>query len=204
MSSLSATELQAIVRLVIQQTLAEAAGEPAYPAPTISSPAPVQPEAASDSARKTVAIGADHGGFDMKESLKAYLGELGYPVIDCGTQNKTSVDYPDFALAVALLVSQGKAWRGIVVDGAGVGSCMVANKVPGVRAALCYDHATAMNSREHNDANLLTLGAGLIGDGLARQIVNTWLSTGFLGGRHTRRVEKIIAIERQFMKVETK
>jgi ribose 5-phosphate isomerase B len=200
MSSLSETELQAIVRLVIQQTLAEIASAPTQPAPPSSSPAPAQPDAAPASMKNTVAIGADHGGFDMKESLKAYLGELGYPVIDCGTKDKNSVDYPDFALAVALLVSQGKAWRGIVVDGAGIGSCMVANKVPGVRAALCYDHASAVNSREHNDANLLTLGAGLIGDGLARQIVNTWLSTGFLGGRHARRVEKIVAVERQFMK----
>ena len=212
MTSLSENELQAIVRLVIQQTLAEAGGAVAQTAVAGSSPAsaqaapaskkltPAQPDAAAAADKKTVAVGADHGGFEMKESLKAYLGELGYPVIDCGTQDKTSVDYPDFALAVAVLVSQGKAWRGIVVDGAGIGSCMVANKVPGVRAALCYDHATAVNSREHNDANLLTLGAGLIGDGLARQIVSTWLSTGFLGGRHARRVEKITAVERQFMK----
>jgi ribose 5-phosphate isomerase B len=200
MSSQSETELQAIVRLVIQQTLAEAASAPAQPPSPSNPPAPSQAEAASQAARKSVAIGADHGGFEMKESLKVYLGELGYTLIDCGTKDKTPVDYPDFALAVALQVSQGKAWRGIVVDGAGIGSCIVANKVPGVRASLCYDHATAVNSREHNDANLLTLGASLIGDGLARQIVNTWLSTAFLGGRHARRVEKITAVEHQFMK----
>jgi ribose 5-phosphate isomerase B len=135
----------------------------------------------------------------MKESLKAFVTELGYQVLDCGTNSTEAVDYPDFALAVALLVSEGKAWRGIIVDGAGIGSCMVANKVPGVRAALCYDHASANNSREHNDANVLTLGAGLIGDNLARQIVKTWLATPFGGGRHTRRVDKITAVERQFL-----
>src|SRR5688572_18689222 len=115
---------------------------------------------------QTVAIGADHGGFPMKEMLKADL-QSRYTVIDCGTDSTASVDYPDFALAVAQLVSSGRAWRGIMIDGAGIGSCMVANKVPGVRAALCYDNATAVNSREHNDANCLTLGAGLIGSALA-------------------------------------
>ncbi len=147
-----------------------------------------------------VAIGTDHGGFAMKEDLKKYLQELGYAVTDCGTNDTSSVDYPDFALAVSKLVSQGKAWRGIVIDGAGIGSCMVANKVPGVRAAMCYDYATAVNSREHNNANVLTLGAGLIGPSLARQIVQVWLATDFGGGRHARRVEKIDAIEKQYLK----
>ena len=151
-------------------------------------------------AKRVVAIGSDHGGFALKETLKPYLAELGYSVSDCGTQDKNPVDYPDFALAVAQMVSQGKAWRGIMIDGAGIGSCMVANKVPGVRAALCYDHATAVNSREHNDANLLTLGAGLIGEALARQIVQTWLATDFGGGRHAPRVAKIVAVEKQFLK----
>jgi len=145
----------------------------------------------------TVAIGADHGGFPMKEMLKAEL-QGHYTVIDCGTDSTASVDYPDFALAVAQLVSSGRAWRGIMIDGAGIGSCMVANKVPGVRAALCYDNATAVNSREHNDANYLTLGAGLIGSALAKQIVETWLKTDFAGGRHARRVEKIMAVEKRF------
>ena len=112
------------------------------------------------------------------------------------------MDYPDLAFAVARLVSAGQAARGILVDGAGIGSAMAANKVPGVRAALCYDHATAVNSREHNDANVLTLGAGLIGPALARQIVETWLATPFGGGRHQRRVDKIIAIEQRFLKNE--
>ena len=147
--------------------------------------------------QRTVAIGADHGGYALKEALKAAL-QTDYTVIDCGTNSSDSVDYPDFALAVAQMVSSGRAWRGIMIDGAGIGSCMVANKVPGVRAALCYDHATAVNSREHNDANLLTLGAGLIGTALAKQIVETWLKTEFGGGRHAKRVEKIMAVERKF------
>jgi len=150
--------------------------------------------------QRSVALGADHGGYPMKEMLKAHLAKTGFQVIDCGTNSTESVDYPDFALAVAELVGQGKAWRGIIVDGAGIGSCMTANKLPGVRAAMCYDYATAVNSREHNDANVLTLGAGLIGEALARQIVDTWLATEFGGGRHARRVDKIIAIENKFMK----
>jgi len=149
---------------------------------------------------RVVALGADHGGYALKEDLKAYLGELGYAVIDCGTGSSEPVDYPDLAYAVARLVADGRAWRGIVVDGAGIGSCMAANKVPGVRAAMCYDHATAVNSREHNDANVLTLGGGLLGRNLARDIVKTWLGTEFGGGRHSRRVDKIMDIERRFLK----
>jgi ribose 5-phosphate isomerase B len=145
---------------------------------------------------KTIAIGADHGGFSLKESLIVYLNEEGYQVVDCGTKSTDSVDYPDFAQAVAQQVQSGKAWRGIMIDGAGIGSCMAANKVPGVRAAMCYDHATAYNSREHNNANLLTLGAGLIGPNLAKQIVKTFLDTEFGGGRHARRVDKIMEIEK--------
>ncbi len=149
---------------------------------------------------KIVALGADHAGYRLKEALKGFVEELGYQVIDCGTNSPDAVDYPDFAYAVARLVAEGRAWRGIIVDGAGIGSCMAANKVPGVRAALCYDQATAVNSREHNDANVLTLGAGLIGEHLARQIVKTWLETGFGGGRHARRVAKIVAIEKRYLK----
>jgi len=149
---------------------------------------------------RVVAIGTDHGGVDLKEILKKDLAENGYEVIDIGTHTKDSVDYPDIALSVAQLVAQGKAWRGVVIDGAGIGSCMAANKVPGVRAAMCYDYATAVNSREHNNANVLTLGAGLIGINLAKQILNTWLTTEFGGGRHARRVDKITAIMDQFIK----
>jgi len=147
-----------------------------------------------------VALGADHGGYVLKEDLKTYLAGLGYPLVDCGTHSIEAVDYPDYAYAVAQLVASGQAWRGIVVDGAGIGSCMAANKVPGVRAALCYDYATAVNSREHNDANVLTLGGQLVGQGLARQIVKAWLETSFGGGRHARRVDKIVAIEERFLR----
>jgi len=152
------------------------------------------------SGERVVALGADHGGFELKEVLKAFLTEQGYTVLDCGTDSPASVDYPDFAYAVAKLVSEGRAWRGIVVDGAGIGSCMAANKVPGVRAAMCYDVSTAVNSREHNDANVLTLGGRLIGTELAKEIVRTWLITEFGGGRHARRVEKIMEIERRFLR----
>lgn len=162
-----------------------------HPVPTIS-------QETVSNLKRVVAIGADHGGFVLKESLKPFLADFGYEVIDCGTNDKNPVDYPDFAVAVARLVASGKAWRGIMIDGAGIGSCMTANKVPGIRAAMCYDHATAVNSREHNDANMLTLGAGLIGENLAQQIVKTWLGTEFLGGRHAKRVEKIEAIEKQY------
>jgi ribose 5-phosphate isomerase B len=151
-------------------------------------------------AAKTVALGADHGGYALKEDLKNFVGELGYRIVDCGTHSTDSVDYPDLAYAVAQLVSDGRAWRGIIVDGAGIGSCMAANKVPGVRAAMCYDHATAVNSREHNDANVLTLGGMLLGSNLARQIVKAWLETDFGGGRHARRVDKIMDIERRFLR----
>lgn len=149
---------------------------------------------------KVIAIGADHGGYTLKESLKIVLGELGYGVIDCGTNSADSVDYPDFAFAVAQLVADDRAWRGIIIDGAGIGSCMTANKVPGVRASMCYDQATAANSREHNNANVLTLGAGLLGTNLSKQIMKTWLETSFGGERHARRVDKIMEIERRFTK----
>jgi len=169
------------------------------PAAPPGAPAAQEGRAASvPSAQKVVAIGADHGGFALKEVLKGHLRDLGCHVVDCGTSGTEAVDYPDFALAVAELVAQGRAWRGILVDGAGIGSCMAANKVPGVRAALCYDQATAVNSREHNDANVLTLGAGQIGESLARQIVKTWVETPFAGGRHARRVAKIADIEGRF------
>ena len=148
---------------------------------------------------KAIAIGADHGGYELKEQLKSML-TADYEVIDCGTHSQESVDYPDFAYAVAQLVANGRATWGIIIDGAGIGSCMAANKVPGVRAAMCYDQATAVNSREHNNANVLTLGAGLIGPNLAQQIVTTWLATDFGGGRHARRVNKIDEIGKRFAK----
>jgi ribose 5-phosphate isomerase B len=149
---------------------------------------------------KVVALGADHAGYPLKLEMARTLAELGFQVQDCGTGSADSVDYPDYAVAVAQLVASGRAWRGIMIDGAGIGSCMVANKIPGVRAAMCYDQATAVNSREHNDAHVLTLGAGLIGPALARQIVHAWLQTEFAGGRHARRVNKIVEIDRRYRK----
>lgn len=191
MSLISDDELKVIVEKVVQRTISDT---------------PVKTEASDTSGiaeLKTIALGADHGGYKMKEMLKAYLTSTGHPIIDCGTDSTESVDYPDFALAVAEKVSSQAAWRGIIVDGAGIGSCMTANKVDGVRAAMCHDHATAVNSREHNDANVLTLGAGLLGDNLAVQIVDTFLKTKFAGGRHYRRVEKIMAIEQRAVKADS-
>ena len=138
--------------------------------------------------RMKVAIGADHGGFDLKAELLAYLQSAGHAVEDVGTLSREAVDYPVFARAVAEAVAEGRADVGIMIDGAGIGSCMVANKVPGVRAALAYDLSSARNSREHNDANVLTLGAGLIGAGLAKQIVEMWLATECTEQRHLHRV----------------
>ncbi len=189
MSEISDAEIHAIVERVLQQVLG-AARQPAAPAPA-ANPAP---------GRKVVAIGADHGGFELKETLKPELTALGFDVQDVGTHSKDAVDYPDFALAVAQAVSSGKAWRGIMIDGAGIGSCIVANKVPGIRAGMAYDYSTAVNSREHNDTNVLTLGAGLIGVNLAKQIVKTWLTTEFAGGRHAPRVDKIKSVEKQYLK----
>jgi deoxyribose-phosphate aldolase len=137
---------------------------------------------------KRIALGADHGGFELKASLAAHLREAGYQVEDVGTSSREAVDYPVFARAVAEAVSRGGADVGIMIDGAGIGSCMVANKVPDVRAALAYDISSARNSREHNNANVLTLGAGLIGAGLARQIVDVWLATECTEQRHLNRV----------------
>src|SRR6185503_882898 len=154
----------------------------------------------SPSGKKGIASGADHGGYELKEALKSDIRALGVEGRDVGTNSQYAGDYPDFAHAVAQAVSAGKAWRGIMIDGAGIGSCIVANQVPGVRAGMAYDVSSANNSREHNDTNVLTLGAGLIGTALAKQIVKVWLTTEFAGGRHTPRVEKIKAVERKYLK----
>ena len=142
---------------------------------------------------KIIALGADHGGFALKEELKTYLTDQGYSITDCGTNipPPAAVDYPKFALAVAQNIADGKAELGIMIDGAGIGSAMTANKVKGVRAALCYDISTARNAREHNNANVLTLGAGLVASGLAKQIVDTFLSTECTADRHLQRVAMI-------------
>jgi deoxyribose-phosphate aldolase len=137
---------------------------------------------------KRIALGADHGGFELKAGLAAHLRQAGHQVEDVGTSSREAVDYPVFALTVAEAVSEQRADVGIMIDGAGIGSCMVANRVPGVRAALAYDLSSARNSREHNDANVLTLGAGLIGASLAKQIVDVWLATECTEPRHLKRV----------------
>ena len=192
MDNFSEQDLKRIVDEVVSGLMREMPSRITSAPETKSRPVPV-PEIAKG---KIVAIGADHGGFPMKENLKVYLEENGYQVLDCGTTSTDAVDYPDFAKAVAQQVSSGKAWRGVMIDGAGIGSCMAANKVAGVRAAMCYDYATASNSREHNNANVLTLGAGLIGPSLAKQILTTFLETDFGGGRHAGRVAKIMEIEK--------
>jgi ribose 5-phosphate isomerase B len=157
------------------------------------------PRRGSPNARM-VAIGADHGGFKMKEELKAFLNELGQQVHDFGTNSEDAVDYPDFAYAVARSVAEGTADVGIVIDGAGVGSAMTANKVPGVRAAAAYSVDVARNSREHNGANVLTLGSKTISSKEMRDIVRAWLGTDLTEDRHRKRVAKIEAIERQYLR----
>ncbi len=199
MPGMNDDEIQQIVRRVVEQAMG--LSTPAKNAAGAAQQTPALPKAETSTAtKKVVAIGSDHGGYELKELIKPDLSAMGFEVVDVGTTSKEAVDYPDFAHAVANLVSSGKAWRGIVIDGAGIGSCIVANKLPGVRAGMAYDYSSAINSREHNDTNVLTLGAGLIGVNLAKQIVKTWLTTDFGGGRHAKRVEKIAAIEKQYLK----
>ena len=150
--------------------------------------------------KRTIAVGSDHGGYPMKEELKSLLTELGHRVHDFGTDSESAVDYPDFAHAVARAVANGSADVGIVIDGAGVGSAITANKVPGVRAAACYSVEVARNSREHNDANVLTLGSKTISSAQMREIVQAWLGTEITEDRHRKRVAKIEAIERQYQR----
>ncbi len=193
---LSESELQELVQRIVQRTIGEVDRGSEIDSPS-SQPDSSSGKLEQKNRSRRIAIAADHGGYSLKENLKPYLQQQGYQLDDCGTHSTESVDYPDFAYAVAKKVSDGEAWRGIIIDGAGIGSCMVANKVHGVRAAMCYDHATAVNSREHNNANVLTLGAGMIEPSLARQIVMTFLNTTFGGGRHARRVDKIMDIEKK-------
>lgn len=144
----------------------------------------------------TISIGSDHRGYDAKERIKALLREMSVGVQDHGAGSREACDYPDAALKVAADVAQGKADRGILFCGTGLGMSIAANKVAGVRAALCHDELTAQLSRRHNDANVLCLPADLIGDALMQSMVRTWLETKFEGGRHGRRVEKIVAFEK--------
>ena len=188
------------MRRIVDATLD---GDPA--ARTREAPAaPSQEAAVAGSApapdRVAIAIGADHGGVALKDRIGEMLTTTGFAVHDCGTHGSDPVDYPDVAHAVARLVADGTCRWGIILDGAGIGSCMVANKVPGIRAALCHDLSSARNSREHNHANVLTLGARFIGEGLAIEIVRAWLGTKWGPGRHAARVEKITEVERRYMK----
>jgi ribose 5-phosphate isomerase B len=145
---------------------------------------------------RSVAIGCDHGAYKEKEALKLYLGTVGYRVVDVGCGATEKVDYPDIAIAVCRKVVSGDCERGIILDGAGIGSCIAANKVKGIRAAMCYDIRTVINSREHNNANVLTLGGPLHDAGQLAEMARTWLQTRFGGGRHMVRINKIMAMER--------
>jgi ribose 5-phosphate isomerase B len=183
--------VRSLVREVVAGVLDGGPGAP----PSVVAEARTPEEPVDES---SIAIGCDHGGLPLKEKIAFELRRDGYKVHDCGTDSTDAVDYPDFAHEVARLVADGICSAGIVVDGAGIGSAMVANKVPGVRASLCYDLSSARNAREHNHANVLTLGAGLIGPALAWQIVQEWLATPWAGGRHERRVAKIDDIDRRY------
>ena len=159
-----------------------------------------RPARRGSKAAKIIAVGCDHGGFKMKEELKVFLSELGHRIQDFGTDSEAAVDYPDFAHAVARAVANGTCDLGIVIDGAGVGSAMTANKVPGVRAAACYSVAVAKNSREHNGANVLSLGSKTISSKEMREIVAAWLATDLTEDRHRKRVAKIEAVEKQYQR----
>jgi ribose 5-phosphate isomerase B len=154
----------------------------------------------SPGAKETIAIGSDHGGFGLKEQLRAYLSSLGFNMVDLGTNNEEPCDYPDFAFAVGTMVAKGTASRGIMIDTLGVASAMVANKIPGIRAACCFDEFSARSSREHNNANFLALGGKTLGVELAKSITKVWLETVYAGGRHQKRLDKLNEIEKRFSK----
>ncbi len=147
-----------------------------------------------------LAVACDHGGYRLKEVIKGFLLEQGHEVLDLGTNSEESVDYPEFGEKAALAVVRGEVERAIVICGTGIGISISANKVPGIRAALCYNVYAAKMSRMHNDANVLALGGRVLGDELAKEIVRVWLQTPFEGGRHERRVKKISDIEKKFLK----
>jgi ribose 5-phosphate isomerase B len=144
-----------------------------------------------------IGIGSDHRGFEVKRRIVSVLQQLGHEVIDVGPDRRENVDYPDFAFLVAQAVSEGRAQRGILIDGTGIGMCIAANKVKGVRAAPCHDSITAEMSRRHNDANVLCLSADLLGEELIERMIRIWLETEFENGRHARRVDKITRYEEQ-------
>jgi ribose 5-phosphate isomerase B len=201
MRDVSEPEVRRLVREAVERALGPASGPDA---PDSQSGAPARPAPApnafpgTSAAPRRVAIGSDHGGFALKEILRrAIAEETDWEVHDCGTHSADAVDYPDFAAAVAREVAGGRCALGVVVDAAGIGSAMAANKVPGARCAVCHDDATVLNSREHNDANILSLGARVVHRGTATRMVKLFLSTPFAGGRHERRVQKIMALEQR-------
>jgi len=147
-----------------------------------------------------IAIGSDHAGYELKAEIIEYLKQNGYEVRDYGTCDCNSVDYPDYGLAVAEAVKDGICEKGIIICGTGLGISIAANKVPGIRAAVCTDTYSARMSREHNDANILSLGARVVGAGLALDIVDVWLKSEFQGGKHKKRIDKIAAIEKKYSK----
>jgi len=147
-----------------------------------------------------IGLACDHGGFELKEELKAFLKSIGAELIDLGTFNEDSVDYPDYGILVAEKISKGELEKGILICGTGIGMSIVANKFPKVRAALANDLYSSRCSREHNDANILIIGGRIVGKELAKEIVKIWLDTPFVGGRHKRRLEKIKALERKNFK----
>lgn len=144
-----------------------------------------------------IAVGSDHRGNTIREKVIDYVRQLGHEAIDFGSYVEGPVDYPDIALKVATEVGQGQADRGILICGTGIGMCIAANKVHGVRAAPCHDDLTAEMSRRHNDLNVLCLSADLLGEGIIHRMIDIWLTTPFEGGRHARRVDKITAIEKR-------
>ncbi len=143
-----------------------------------------------------ISLASDHGAYELKERLKAHMAEQGHEVLDQGTYGPESCDYPDFGRAAARLVSDGTCDRGVVLCTTGIGMSMVANKVEGVRCALCHEPLSAEMTRRHNDANVLAMGAGMVGPELARRILDVFLTTPFDGGRHQRRVDKMMEEER--------
>jgi ribose 5-phosphate isomerase B len=180
-------EVRRLVSEAVDRALGATPAAPSAATRATPAPRPVSP--------RRVAIGSDHGGYALKEVLRrAIAEEMGWEIHDCGTHSADAVDYPDFAAAVAREVASGRAALGIVVDAAGIGSAMAANKVPGVRCATCHDDRTVRNAREHNDANVLSLGSGIVHRGAAVRMVRLFL-TVFAGGRHERRVQKIMALE---------
>ena len=160
---------------------------------------PADPPARDAAPPRTLAVGCDHGGFSVKGALAEHARGLGWTVVDLGTDSPESVDYPDFAYAVARSVRLGQTALGLMIDGVGVGSAMVCNKVPGVRAALCPDVFSAFNARAHNDANVITLGSRTMGVESCKRVLAEFLQTAFEGGRHARRVQKIADVEARFL-----